>query len=311
MSDNVAISRKLSYKVDILMKSLLEQMMSIFRTNSHHKNKINLNKEYFASLISFINKFKSIPLLMVLVIPAPIWAGEYFVIDTADTDTHWDQDALDLCSLITDNFNHYADEPPMVCVRKFQPDLKEITFPQWTAMDSEDFKQLLIEAKAENEFLDGGFLGFVKTINILTEQGREFGTWISRFDMNSDGSIDEVYRFTAPKLDFQCKDEDGNQGEHEGGFRSHYFLKKESDKDEGLILARPTILFGDIFFYRNKTYFHQWRNGYVLHSEEAMSYESPFPRIVIRRGITYRGAAITSEAVCEIGYQSTKHGVKK
>ncbi|MCP4431970.1 MAG: hypothetical protein GY806_13415 [Gammaproteobacteria bacterium] len=62
---------------------------------------------------------------------------------------------------------------------------------------------------------------------------------------------------------------------------------------------------GDVFLFRNRAYFHTWKEGSYLRTEKSKEYEWPFPRILIRQGGYMFGfeESFSAGPACEIGYR--------
>ncbi|MCP4485863.1 MAG: hypothetical protein GY820_00835 [Gammaproteobacteria bacterium] len=241
---------------------------------------------------------KKILLVCLLVSPPLLWAGEYFLIDQKVVDP-WDKDIPELCSRLVENFNRYKSEPPMVCVRKFDTEFLGVSFPEWELVDVDsavgDIRRIYEESS--NDHFDA-----------LYQQWKDNRAkiWKSEFDINSDGSTNIVYRITSTKYEHSCKDRSGNKGIHEGAVWNRYRVE-QNQKNEFQSGFRNinTSVMGNIFVFRDRTYFHTWEEGSYLKTEKSKAFVYPFPRILIRQGGQMVGfeESFFADPVCEIGYR--------
>ncbi len=234
-----------------------------------------------------------------LMIPVFSWAGEYFLIDQAKF-IHQKDDIKQLCSSLVENFNRYKDEPPMVCVRKFDTKLLGISFPEWESVDVdssiEDLRRLY-EEQGKGEYFDGVYERW--------KDGR-VSAWKSEFDINHEGLTNIVYQSRSVKLKFECDDRNGNQGNHEGAIRVRYLVEQnvKNDFESGFKRINGHVI-GDLFLFRDRAYFHSWTEGSYLETGKSKEYEWPFPRILIRQVGYMFGfeESFFASPACEIGYR--------
>lgn len=238
---------------------------------------------------------------MLLILPAsfPVSAGEYFLIDMDD---RYDEAPRKLCPMLVENFNRYASEPPMVCIRKFHPDFNEIKLPDWEEIDI-GANIDTIERLLREESPRGGYFSTLTD----TQNTVDFRLWKSDFDFNSDDKVNRVFRITVPKLKFKCEDRSKNQGLHQGAVRIRYLVEQNQMNEyrSGFWNVNGQVL-GDVFLFKDQPYFHSWEEGASLDSVKARSFEWPFPRIEIRKGVhpfSHR-ESYAAHPVCEIGYKS-------
>ncbi len=241
---------------------------------------------------------KTAILIFFLMMPVLSWAGEYFLIDQKVVDP-WDEDIPQLCSGLVENFDRYKDEPPMVCVRKFDTEFLGISFPEWEPVDvdsSIDDLRRLYKEQDKSEYFDEFY-----------EQWKDarVSVWKGEFDINHDGLTNVVYQERRQKHKFQCDDREGNQGVHEGAVWVSYLVEQnvENEFESGFKRINSHMI-GDVFLFRDRAYFHTWKEGSYLGTEKSKEYGWPSSRILIRQGgEVYTHESFFADPVCEIGYR--------
>ena len=189
----------------------------------------------------------------------------------------------------------------MVCERKFHSEFKEIDFPNWDPADI-DSSLSTVKRILQEESTHGGFYS---TFERLKDKGR-FKLWKSSFDFNSDGSENVVYRITSIIHKEQCRDRNNNQGLASNAIQIRYLVEQNqiNDLQSGFWNVNGEIL-GDVFLFQKQPYFHSWQEDASIQSDSAKSYEWPFPRIVVRKGVSQfsHRESFYDKPVCEIGYR--------
>lgn len=182
-------------------------------------------------------------------------------------------DIPELCEPLEKNFNSFADQPPMVCERKFNPDLG-FTIPDWQVIprDKIDWEVLKERFVIKNrrrfspENMDKPWQKERAVMEEALDQGKDI-LFYAKFDIDNNGVDEQVY-----KVDYQACEEliDPNNPYYSGSGYTSYVVDDEGKLD--IEYRRLYSVGTDIFIYKNATYMTHWEG--IRSQEKASIYIS-------------------------------------
>jgi len=217
-------------------------------------------------------------------------AGEYFLIE---------RERYQLCHDLVKNFNQFKDEEPMVCERRFYSDYKDFRLPKWDELDPKKFAdtlERLLVKEARYSWPHG-----IPELRSRIKKGT-VKLWRSQVDINFDGHVNTVYMMQ----EYACKTKRDYARDNMPRYR---FMAEQNDPDP----EHPRFeflngsVFGGIFYYKGRPYFHSWIQYPLFTTEKSRSVEGPSPRIAVYETHSpYLGLfeSFGYKPVCEIGYRN-------
>lgn len=242
------------------------------------------------SLIRYVgfgwSDMKKIVLSVFLFLSFSVEAGEYLLIG---------RESYPLCRDLVENFNRFKDEPPMVCERRFHPDMKQFTLPDWIEVNAQEYKAIIARILTKEK---KRAMSFEIVEHIFNKP--ELRLYRSMIDINFDGRKNTVYMMVL--------DSCGVERNYKSTTAPRYiFMAERSNKHDdanGFEYFNGSV-YGGIFYYKGRPYLHSWTIGSAFGTDLSRLY-SDEPKIHVYETSSPYGKLredFSDKIVCEIVYK--------